>query len=99
MLQRTAQVIDSTRRHRKLLEIRLSIGIINGAGFRWWVRVVFSQKFAAWPAKAGCNCSAHYRLCCSSVKCATGGLPIWSNDRDLANVSVECLTTPRLLRE
>ena len=26
------------------------------------------------------------------------GLPIWSNDRDLANVSVECFTTARLLR-
>jgi predicted nucleic acid-binding protein len=25
-------------------------------------------------------------------------LPIWSNDRDLANVSVECFTTARLLR-
>ena len=26
------------------------------------------------------------------------GLPIWSNDRDLAKVSVECFTTARLLR-
>ena len=26
------------------------------------------------------------------------GLPIWSNDRDLANVTVKCLTTARLLR-
>ena len=26
------------------------------------------------------------------------GLPIWSNDRDLANVTVECFTTARLLR-
>src|SRR5881392_2729631 len=32
MLQRTGQVMDSTRRHRKLLEISLSIGIINGRG-------------------------------------------------------------------
>ena len=28
----------------------------------------------------------------------TLGLSIWSNDRDLANVSVECLTTAKLLR-
>ena len=26
------------------------------------------------------------------------GLPIWSNDRDLGNVTVECLTTAKLLR-
>jgi len=26
------------------------------------------------------------------------GLSIWSNDRDLANVTVECLTTAKLLR-
>jgi len=26
------------------------------------------------------------------------GLPIWSNDRDLANVTVQFLTTLRLLR-
>jgi predicted nucleic acid-binding protein len=26
------------------------------------------------------------------------GLPIWSNDRDLAKVTVECLTTAKLLR-
>jgi len=26
------------------------------------------------------------------------GFPIWSNDRDLANVTVECLTTAKLLR-
>jgi predicted nucleic acid-binding protein len=26
------------------------------------------------------------------------GLSIWSNDRDLANVTVECFTTARLLR-
>jgi len=29
-------------------------------------------KIAAWPAKAGCNCAAHYRLCYASVICATG---------------------------
>ena len=26
------------------------------------------------------------------------GLPIWSNDRDLANLTVRCLTTAKLLR-
>jgi predicted nucleic acid-binding protein len=26
------------------------------------------------------------------------GLPIWSNDRDLAKVTVECITTAKLLR-
>jgi predicted nucleic acid-binding protein len=26
------------------------------------------------------------------------GLPIWSNDRDLTNLTVQCLTTARLLR-